>query len=241
MTVPLAIADELQQAPLLAPTVFVVDDDPEVRSSLSLLARSVGLNVETFASAREFLDSYDPRRPGCLVLDVRMPGMSGLELQKQLTAQGISLSIILITAHAEIPMAIEAMRAGALDFIQKPFSRHAILERIHEAMKLGEGRHRTQLLHHEVDGRTARLSSREREVMRLLAAGDSTKIIALRLGISPKTVDNHRIKVFKKMGVDNAAQLAGLLSRVTTKRPHYRVPLDGRAPGLNAPLGVTPR
>jgi two-component system, LuxR family, response regulator FixJ len=217
MMVPLAITNEHDQAVLSAPNVFVVDDDPEVRRSLSLLARSVDLNVETFASAQEFLDNYDPSRPGCLVLDVRMPGMSGLELQKQLASQAISLSIIFITVHGEIPMAIEAMRAGALDFIEKPFSRHAILERIHEAIKLSEDKHRTQLLNHQVNDRTAKLSARECQVMHLLAAGDSTKVIASRMGISPKTVDNHRTKVFDKMGVENAAQLACLLQRIDAK------------------------
>jgi two-component system response regulator FixJ len=207
----LAISDGGQQAELITPTVFVVDDDAEVRRSLSLLARSVDLNVETFASAQEFLDSYDPGRPGCLVVDVRMPDMSGLELQKQLAVRSISLAVIVITAHGEIPMAIEAMRAGALDFIQKPFSRHAILERIHQAIRLGGERHRSRALHNQFDDRAAKLSAREHEVMDLLAVGDSTKIIASRLGISSKTVDNHRIKVFEKMGVENAAQLARLV------------------------------
>jgi two-component system, LuxR family, response regulator FixJ len=208
-----ATSEGCQAAPSETSTVFVVDDDPEVRRSLSLLARSVHLNVETFASAQQFLDSYDPSRSGCLVVDVRMPGMSGLELQKQLTFRKISLAVILITAHGEIPMAIEAMRSGALDFIQKPYSRHAILERIHEAIRVGADRHRSQLVDHEFNDRAAKLSARECEVMHLLAAGDSTKVIASRLGISPKTVDNHRIKVFEKMRVDNAAQLARLMPR----------------------------
>src|SRR5450432_3231537 len=130
----LVLTEDRREATVAAvATVFVVDDDPEVRKSLALLVRSVDLNVETFATAREFLDHYDGGRPGCLVLDVRMPGMSGLELQKQLAARSASLSIILITGHGEIPMAIEAMRAGALDFIQKPYSRHAILDRIYQA------------------------------------------------------------------------------------------------------------
>jgi two-component system, LuxR family, response regulator FixJ len=210
---PLQLSDGIDETAFAAPTVFVVDDDPEVRRSLSLLARSVDLNVETFASAQEFLDNYDPERPGCLVVDVRMPDMSGLELQKQLAARSISLAVILITAHGEIPMAIEAMRAGALDFIQKPFSRHAILERIHQAIRLGGDKHRLQLLQEQFNDRAATLSAREREVMEYLAVGDTTKVIASRLGISSKTVDNHRIKVFDKMGVENAAQLARLVPR----------------------------
>ncbi len=211
MTSTLTASGERLEQRVVAPTVYVVDDDPEVRRSLELLVRSVNLRVVSFASAQEFLDNVDTDRPGCLVLDVRMPGMSGIELQKYLASQAPSLSIILITAHAEIPMAIEAMRAGAIDFIQKPFSGHAMLERINEAINLGAERHRARVLRDEVHGLASKLSTRELEVMRHLAVGLSTKAIAARLGISPKTVDNHRIRVFEKMGVENAAQLARLL------------------------------
>jgi FixJ family two-component response regulator len=147
------------------------------------------------------------------VLDVRMPDMSGLELQKQLSSRSAGLAIILISGHAEVPMAIEAMRAGALDFLQKPFSPHMLLDRVQEAVKLAVDRRQAQSMHDQLKQRIAALSAREREVMHLLAAGDSTKVIASRLGISPKTVDNHRIKVFEKMGVENAAQLAGFMIR----------------------------
>jgi two-component system response regulator FixJ len=209
----IAVLSDQLESPVGAGTVFIVDDDPDMRASLSLLARSVDLDAASFASAQEFLNIYDGG-PGCLVLDVRMPAMSGLELQKQLAAQASSLSIILITAHAEVPMAIEAMRGGAFDFIQKPFSRHAMLDRIHQGLQAVGDKHRARSVRQQVEERAARLSQRECEVARRLAAGDSSKVIAARLGISSKTVDNHRIKVFQKMGVDNAAQLASLLHQI---------------------------
>jgi RNA polymerase sigma factor (sigma-70 family) len=192
-------------------TVFIVDDDPDLCVAVSLLVRSVQLRAIVFASADEFLEAYDPHQPGCLVLDVRLPGMTGLELQNQLNARGIRLPVIMVTAHAEIPLATQAMRAGALDFLQKPYSPHTLLERIFEALKLDRELRDKSSAKSSVEARLAALTEREREVMMHLVHGKSTKRIARELGISPKTVDNHRIKILEKLDVQNTVQLANLI------------------------------
>jgi two-component system response regulator FixJ len=193
-------------------TVFVVDDDEDVRRAVTLLIRSIGLAVDSYGAAQDFLDHYDPQTPGCLVLDVRMPGMSGLELQKRLNS-GVELPpIIFITAHGEIPMATQALRAGALDFIQKPFSPQALLERVREAIDLDRENRNKGARAGEIQERMTRLTDRERQITDFLARGESTKQIALQLSISPKTVDNHRTKIFEKMHVDNSTQLANLVA-----------------------------
>lgn len=197
-------------SPRIRATVFIVDDDGDVRRSLALLARSVDLDAEPYGSAHEFLEAFDQNQQGCLLLDVRMPGRTGLQLQQELIDRGIRLPIIFITAHGEIPTATAAMRAGALDFILKPFSPQSLLDRIQEAIALDHKNRRAQQKRQEIGSSISKLTNREREVMQLLAEGDSTKVIASRLGISPKTVDNHRAKVLEKMGVDNMAQLARL-------------------------------
>ncbi len=191
-------------------TVFVVDDDPDVRKSVALLARSVGLEVETYSSAREFLDGYDPSKPGCLVLDVRMPGMTGLEMQKE-SALLDGPPVIFVSAHGEIPLATQAIRSGALDFIQKPFSPQTLLERIHEALTIDHQRRQRRTQACAVQERLQKLTEREREIMQLLARGETAKRIAILLAISPKTVDNHRAKILEKMRVDNPTQLTRLL------------------------------
>ena len=197
-----------------AATVFVVDDDEDVRRAVSLLMLSIGLAVNAFASAQEFLEHYDSRKPGCLVLDIRMPGMSGLELQKRLQAAGGLPPIIFITAHGEIPLATQALRAGAVDFIQKPFSPQALLERVREAIELDREKRGRCARAHEIQERMTNLTFREREIADFLSCGESTKQIAIRLSISPKTVDNHRTKIFEKMSVDNSTQLANLVAQL---------------------------
>ena len=189
-------------------TVFIVEDDPLVRRSISFLVRSVGLEAATYELAQSFINKYEADSPGCLVLDVRLPGMTGLELQQKLARLNIEIPIIFITAYAEIPLATAALRAGAVDFLCKPFSPQALLERIHEAISIDRKRRDVKAKQREISYRVSTLTEREREVMPYLANGDETKVIAKRLGISPKTVDNHRTKILEKMGVQNTAQLA---------------------------------
>lgn len=193
-------------------TVFIVDDEPVARRTVSLLARSVGLAAESYPSAQEFLAAYDPQKRGCLTLDLRMPGMTGMQLQQELASRGIEIPIIFLTAHGEVPSATAAMRAGAVDFIPKPFSSEVLLERIHEAIAIDARQHRDREHQNQLELRISTLTDREHEVMQLLAVGDSTKVIAKRLGISSKTVDNHRAKILEKMGVDNPTQLAHLVA-----------------------------
>ena len=197
----------------MKPAVFIIDDDLDVRRSLSLLVKSVDLDAQTYATAALFLEQYRREQPGCLVLDVRMPGMTGLELQKELTERGIRIPIIFISAFGEIQMATSTLRKGAIDFVTKPFSPQYLLERIHEAIQIDVRRREDEKREEDIARRLDSLTAREREVMVSLSEGDSTKKIASKLNISPKTVDNHRTKVFEKMRVDNAAQLLRLLTR----------------------------
>ncbi len=206
--------NELCKGDADSPTVHVVDDDPEVRRAISLLAQSVELKVATFTSGQDFLERFSSDQPGCLILDVRMPGMTGLELQQKLIEKGCQIPTILLTAHAEVPMATQAMRAGAVDVIQKPYSPQLLLERIYEAIELDVEVRRKQKERAKIHELVEVLSPREREVMNLLSVGHSTKQIAKRLEISIKTVDNHRSNVLGKMGMDNTAQLARQIAQV---------------------------
>jgi two-component system response regulator FixJ len=194
------------------PTVYVVDDDLQVRESLELFVRSVGLNVETFASAEEFLDSYvdSPGPPRCVVVDVRMPGLSGLGLQDKLASEGIRIPMIIITGYGNVPMAVQAMRAGAVYFLEKPVNRQVLFERIQEAIDRDAVARQEQAREKDVAKRLAALSPREREVMDLLIVGKNAKQIASRMKISEKTVAKHRAKVFEKMRVDSIAELVQL-------------------------------
>jgi FixJ family two-component response regulator len=188
-------------------TVFVVDDDEGVRDGLSLLLSTVGQPCELFECAHDFLDAYDNDKRGCLVLDIRMPRMTGLDLQAKLMELGSSLPIIFITGHGDIPMAVEAMRRGALDFIRKPFREHDLLERINEALNLDEDAYRRDLDRQELADKLSLLSEREREVFERVADGQMNKVIAADLGISERTVEVHRGQVMKKLGVRTLAQL----------------------------------
>lgn len=188
-------------------TVFIVDDDEGVREGLSLLLATVGLSCELHESAHDFLDAYDGDKRGCLVLDIRMPRMTGLDLQKKLHEMGSGLPIIFITGHGDIPMAVEAMRNGALDFIRKPFREHDLLERIHEALNIDENAHRRALDREELAEKLSTLSQREREVFDRVADGQMNKVIAAELGISERTVEVHRGQVMRKLDVRTLAQL----------------------------------
>lgn len=207
--------------------VFVVEDDPDVRQAIVLLLQSVDLRAQAFSTAREFLDGYDPQQPGCLVSDMRMPGMTGLQLQHMLIERGLRIPIIFITGYGEVAAATAAMRAGAVDYLPKPFSFQHLLERIQESLELDRRLRRTQRLREEVTSRITTLTTREQEVMRRLVQGESTKVIAARLGISQKTVDNHRARVLEKMEVDNVAQLASAFARGHIDMEALRSPQSG--------------
>lgn len=188
-------------------TVIVVDDDAGVRDGLSLLLATVGQSCDLYESGQDFLDSYDNDRRGCLVLDIRMPRMTGLDLQAKLIEMGSTLPIIFITGHGDIPMAVEAMRRGALDFIRKPFREHELLERINEALNLDEDAHKKALDAQALAEKLSSLSDREEEVFERVAEGKMNKMIAAELGISERTVEVHRGQVMKKLGVGTLAQL----------------------------------
>lgn len=188
-------------------TVFVVDDDQAVRNSLELVLTSVGIRCEVFASAQEFLRRYQPNGPGCLVLDIRMPEMSGLELQRTLKERGAEIPIIFVTAHADVPIAVRALREGALEFLEKPFSKGILLEHVRDALKRDAENRQEAALRLDLDGRLQSLTEREREVMGLVVAGRLSKQIAADLGISKKTVDVHRARVMQKMQVDSLPEL----------------------------------
>ena len=193
----------------IAPTVFLIDDDQAVRDAVGLLLRATGLIVESFASATDFLKSDSIRRPGCLLLDVRMPGMSGLDLQKQLQEQGHHIPIIFMTGHGDIPMATRAMKAGAFDFIEKPFQGQTLLARVREALERDARELCRQAQRSEAARRLARLSPREREVLGLIARGRDNPVIASLLGVSEKTVRNVVSNIFAKLHVvDRAAAAA---------------------------------
>ncbi len=191
-------------------TVFVVDDDEDGREYIRWLIESVGLAVQTFASARAFLDAYDPDQPGCVVLDVRMPEMSGPELQKKLLARRIEIPTIIVSAFGSVAVAVDAMKHGAVDFIEKPFSDQAMLDRIQQAIEKDRRQRRRQAQHAKAAARIEVLTAREREVMDLVVDGRATKQIAVDLGISPKTVEAHRAHIMRKMAADSIAELVRL-------------------------------
>ena len=192
------------------PTVFVVDDDQAVRESLRWLVESVGLAVRTHGSAQAFLDEYDPQHPGCLVLDVRMPGASGIELQEDLRDMGSEIPIIFITGHADVATAVRAMKAGAVDFIEKPFSDQLLLDHIHRSIEQDRERRAERARALDIMGRRESLTPRQRRVMDLVVGGSLNRMIAQELGIGVKTVEAHRAKVMEKMKARSVAELVKL-------------------------------
>jgi FixJ family two-component response regulator len=188
-------------------TIFVVDDDHAVRESLRWLLESVNLPVVTFGSAQEFLDSYRTEQGGCLILDVRMPGMSGLELQKKLTDYECGLPVIIITGHGDVPMAVRALKTGAVDFIEKPFNDQTLLERIQQCLDQDRERREEILYRQRLDERVGQLTRRELEVLDGVVAGKLNKVIAEELGISSKTVEAHRSNIMEKMEASSLAEL----------------------------------
>jgi len=197
--------------------VFVVDDDPAMRDSLRFLISSIGLSVECFSSAEEFLQAYDPERAGCIVLDVRMPGISGLELQERLKQDRFAPPVLLITGHGDIPMAVRALKAGAVDFIEKPFSDQVLLERIQQALSVDADRRRMLSQIVSIEDRVSRLTTREREVFEIVVTGKPNKVIASDLGLSQKTVEVHRAHVMEKMRADSFADLVKMAVSLGTE------------------------
>jgi FixJ family two-component response regulator len=193
------------------PTVFIVDDDDAVRGSLRLLLKSVGLAAATLSSAQDFLATYDPQQPGCLILDVRMPGMSGLELQQQLNLRGAIIPVIFITGHGDIPMAVEAMQQGAFDFLQKPFRDQDLIDRIQRALAKDQTGRAELRERARIKQRLETLTAREREVLELVTSGKPNKIMAADLGVSQRTVEIHRARVMEKMGASSLAQLVRMV------------------------------
>jgi len=191
--------------------VFIVDDDEAVRNSLRLLVKSVGLTATALVSAEEFLASYDPLQPGCLVLDVRMPGMSGLELQQQLNLRGAVIPVIFITGHGDIPMAVEAMQQGACDFLQKPFRDQDLINRIQRALEKDRA-NRVELGEcNRIRERHEMLTPRERQVLALVTSGKANKAMAADLGLSQRTVEVHRARIMEKMGASSLAHLVRMV------------------------------
>ena len=197
-----------------SPIVHVVDDDVAVRDSLKMLLTSVGLQCKVYESGNQFLTEFDEDDRGCIVADIRMPGMSGLELQAKLNEIDVKVPLIFITGHGDVPMAVDAMKAGALDFIQKPFRDQELLDRINQALAQDDDRRKSGEEQAEVLERLDSLTPREREVMDRVVRGEANKVIALDLGVSQRTVEIHRARVMQKMGVRSLAQLVRMASKV---------------------------
>ncbi len=209
------------------PIVYVVDDEPGVRDVLRWLLESVHLQVETFAGAIDFLNAYQPDRPGCLVLDVRMPGMSGLDLQAELAARDIALPIIVLTGYAEVNTAVQTLKMGAFDFIEKPFSQQLVLDRVRQAVEADIAARQSELEHAEIAARLARLTPRQREVLDRVMEGKVSKMIAAELGLSVKTVDVHRAQIMARLEAMSLPHLFQLMSLCPEFQPSERAARAG--------------
>jgi FixJ family two-component response regulator len=203
------------------PTIFIVDDDPSVRDSLELLVTSIGYDVKAYSSAHEFLACAPPRASGCLILDIRMPGMSGLDLQEKCIADGFFLPIIFITGHGTIPMSVRAMKAGAVDFLEKPFDEQEFLEAITRAIEMDRHATRARDELGEIVERVNSLSPREHEVFDLLVTGMSNKQVAGNLGTTERTIKAHRASIMKKLNAKSLADLTRCAEKLNfSKSPH---------------------
>ena len=198
----------------VVPIVYLVDDDEAVRDALGMLFKSIGVEHEAFASALDFLQHYDTRRQSCLVADIRMPGLSGLELQQRLNEQRSEIPIIFITGHGDVPMAVTAMKSGAVDFLQKPFRDQDLIDRIHKALDRDGDVRKGRAEREEIRARLALLTPREREVMERVARGQANKVIAMDLGVSQRTVELHRARVMKKLRLRSVAELVHAIERI---------------------------
>lgn len=190
-----------------APKVYVVDDDPAMRDSLRWLLESVDFSVQVFDSATAFLDGYGGERPACLVLDVRMPGMSGLDLQDELVRRGVTIPMIMISAHGDVPVAVRALKSGAIDFIEKPFSDQLLLDRVRQALQRDERAAQADEVRSKIKDRLDSLTPREREVLEMVVEGSPNRAIAANLDLSQKTIEIHRARVMTKMEAGSLAEL----------------------------------
>jgi len=200
------------------PTVFIVDDDDAVRDSIQELLESVGLRAEGYPSGQAFLDAFEPERPGCLILDVRMSGISGLAVQERLNALGATQPIIILTGHGDVPMAVQAMQAGAVDFLQKPYRDQALLDSVSRALELDLGARQSGPADGDLTQRLSLLTQREREVFDSLLKGGTSKEIARELDVSHRTVEAHRQNLLRKLGLSSVKQLLALA--LASRRDH---------------------
>lgn len=192
--------------------VCVVDDDAAVRESLVMLLNSAGLEAAGYADARAFLECFDPEQPGCLIADLRMPGIDGLELQERLLALHATLPVIVLTAYGDVPAAVRALKHGAVDFVEKPFEPSALLEQVHEALRRDAEARANAAREATVSARRTSLTPREEEVLQLVVAGRANKVVAAELGISERTVEQHRGRIMRKMQASSLAELVRLVS-----------------------------
>ena len=197
--------------------VFVVDDDASMRDAISRLLNAVGLSVQTFASAREFLNRKLPDVPGCVVLDVRLPGLSGLDLQREMVDRGIHIPVVFITGHGDIPMSVQAMKAGAIEFLTKPFRDQDLLDAVRSGIQLDRKEREERAEIAELRDCVRQLTQREQEVMKLVVSGLLNKQIALQLGASEKTIKIHRSQVMRKMRANSLADLVRMSQRIGTR------------------------
>ena len=203
-----------QKTAAKSPVVFIVDDEEAIRDSISLLLETVDIPCVCFPDARAFLEGYRPDQPGCLVLDVRMPRMTGMELQQELNQRGWAVPLIFITGHGDIPMAVEAMQAGAVDFLQKPFKDDDLIRRVHKALKQDADQREQMSSLEQVRARYESLTPREREIAGLLSKGAANKAVAIDLSLSERTVELHRSHIMQKMGARGLAQLVQMLVQI---------------------------
>jgi len=196
-----------------APKVFIVDDDPAIRKSLAMMLQAHGLATAQFASAEEFLADYQPAQPGCIVLDLRMPGMTGEELLKTLRAGNANIPVIILTGHGDVPVAVRTMKLGLVDFLQKPVEHQTLTETVQQALRQDATRRAADAETQKLVKRMSRLTPRERELLGMLASGKTSKEIASNLNVSVKTVDNHRAHLLAKLDASNVAELAAMAVR----------------------------
>jgi len=212
--VPVSISHCRYRVMIESQSIYIVDDDAAVRDALSILVKSVNLDAKEYSSADQFLAEYNPQHPGCLITDVYMPGIDGVELQKRLVDMGSQIPMIIMSGHGDIPLAVNMIRNGALDFIEKPFSNHQMLEHIQQALTLDNERRSTAIKSNQSQKYYATLTPREKEVLEYLVSGVSNKVIAAKMAISPRTIETHRANVLRKMNSESVVSLVQKMSHV---------------------------